>query len=377
MLFAVPQRARVWLPVLALVSALPASTRAAPPPVAPDELAARTLVYRWLRAQNEGDFAAYRALYAPCFHGVRRSGGRMVVLDYEGWLRDRERMFKKKMKVTATDIRVTPLGTLARAAFVQGFSSGTYADRGRKVIYVAVIGGGLAIAQEELLESERLPPKTKQKAGQAERDRSASASHDEAECPTAKALPFTGTFRGEPGWFVLGETSADAKAIMARALELEAEGVEAHPISTNDFAGLKSGLYAIVHGAFATRAEAQALVEALRQRKIQAFARESGPLRGDRLVEIRGVAARNGQPGKWSLFVSLEDGGEGELTSAANGQFVTWMGVTGPLSIENLAEKPKEHDMNATASVCITLSPSTRGRVDVGRLDTTTWFCGQ
>ena len=78
---------------------------------------------------------------------------------------------------------------------------------------------------------------------------------------------------------------------------------------------MKSGLYAVVHGAFATRAEAQARVETLRERKIQACVKESGPLRGDRLVEIRGVATRNGKPGTWPLFVTLDDGGEGELTA--------------------------------------------------------------
>jgi ketosteroid isomerase-like protein len=344
---------------LALAPGSLPAPRADTSPATADEATVRALVARWLDAQNKGDFPAYRALYAPSFHGVRRSGGRTVVLDHEGWLRDRERMFKKRMKVSAADVRVAPAGKLARATFVQEFSSGTYGDRGRKMIDVALIGGVPAIAREELLESERL------------------ASRDEADCPTAKALPFTGTFRGEPGWFVLGETSADALAIAARALKLEAEGVEAHPIATTDFQGLKEGLYAIVHGAFATRAEAQALVETLRQRKIQAFAKESGPLRGSRLVEIRGVAARNGKPGKWPLFVSTDDGGEGGLTSAPNGQFVMWMGVTGKLRIENLAESPSGHDMRATGAVCINLPPSTRGRVDAGTLDTTTWFCGQ
>jgi hypothetical protein len=31
----------------------------------------------------------------------------------------------------------------------------------------------------------------------------------------------------------------------------------------------------------------------------------------------------------------------------------------------------------ALAEACFRLGPSTRGRVDVGTLDTTTWFCGQ
>ena len=368
MLFAVPHRARVWLPVLALLVASPASTPAAAPPAAPDELAVRTLVYRWLRAQNEGDFAAYRALYAPCFHGLRRSGDGAVVLDYEGWLRDRERMFKKKMKVNATDIRVAPVGTLARAAFVQEFSSGTYADRGRKVIYVAVIGGAPAIASEELLESERLPAKAGHKSVPAD---------DAVNCPTPKPLPFSGTFRGEPGWFVLGDASTDASVVAAKALKLEADGMEAHPIRTDEFEGLLAGLYTVVHGTFATRAEAQARVETLRARKIQTYVKESGARRGDRLVEIRGIATRNGKPGPWPLFVTLEDGGEGELTAAPDGQFVTWMSLMDKIKIENLAEMPAGHNMAIGGDVCFRLTPSIRGRIDVGTLEKTTWFCGR
>jgi ketosteroid isomerase-like protein len=360
--------ARVRVPTILLVLALgsPASGADGPAP-APDEAAVRALVTRWLEAQNKGDFAAYRALYAPSFHGVRRSGGRTVVLDYDGWLRDRERMFKKGMKVAASDLRVHPDRAFARVTFLQEFSSGTYADRGRKQIDVAVIAGGLAIAREELLESERLPAKAGQKGARPD---------DDADCPTAKASPFTGAFQGQPGWFVLGESAADAKAIAARALALEADGVEAHPIATTSFEGLKDGLYAVVHGAFVTRAEAQALVDRLKTRKIQAYVKESGPLRsGERLVEIRGIAMRNGKPGSAPLLLTVEDGGEGELTAAPNGQFVTWMSLTGKVRIENHAELPKEHNMTATGSVCLRLTPSTRGRIDVGTLDTTTWSC--
>ncbi len=145
---------------LVLAVAVPVAAAANRPRDPPDEAAVRALIGRWIDAQNKGDFAAYSALYTPSFHGVRRSLGRTVVLDYEGWLRDRGRMFKKPMKVTATDVQfahVAPASGLVRATFVQAFSSGSYADRGRKQIDVAVIGGTLVIAREELLESERLP----------------------------------------------------------------------------------------------------------------------------------------------------------------------------------------------------------------------------
>jgi ketosteroid isomerase-like protein len=372
---------RISAPALLVVLALAAGSPAAgadKPKDAPDDAAVRALIGRWLDAQNKGDFAAYRALYAPSFHGIRRSGGRTVVLDHPGWLRDRERMFKKPMKVAATDVRVERDGVFARARFVQEFSSGNYADRGRKQVDVAVIGGVPVIAREELLESERLPAGAKPGALPVDsKAAEAAAPRDDADCPPAKAAPFTGTFRGEPGWFVLGETSSDAKAIMASALKLEAASVEAHPLATASFGGLAPDLYAVVFGAFDTRAEAQALVDRLRQLKIKAFAKESGPLRGGRLVEIRGIATRNGKPGRWPVLISDETGGEGDITAAANGQFVFWMDMTGKLEIENAAPTPNEHDMRAPAKVCINLPASARGRIDVGTLDTTTWFCGR
>src|SRR5438105_2725239 len=54
---------------------------------------ALALVERWQAAQNKGDFAAYQALYATAFRGVRRSGARVSEFDRAGWLADRERMF--------------------------------------------------------------------------------------------------------------------------------------------------------------------------------------------------------------------------------------------------------------------------------------------
>jgi hypothetical protein len=370
-----PVRAFVTALLLALAFATPAASGADRPADVPDEAAVRELLARWLDAQNKGDFAAYRALYAPSFHGVRRSLGRTVVLDYPGWLRDRERMFKRPMKVTAIDVRITREAPFAHATFVQEFSSGSYADRGRKQIDFAVFAGGPAIAREELLESQRLPGKDGAGSG-ATADSNAAAARDEASCPTAKALPFTGTFHGEPGWLVIGDTSPDAAVIMARALKLEAAGVEAHPVATDSFESLTPALYSVVHGAFATQAEAQALVDKLRSKKIKAYAKESGPLRGGTpLVEIRGVATRNGTRGRWPLLVTVDDGSKMTLESAVNGQFVMWMVVAGNLDIENEAETPDKDNMRAPGGVCAHLTPATRGRVDVGVLDTASWFC--
>src|SRR3954452_8030704 len=80
---------------------------ATPVPAPSLEQRARDVLERWVQAQNRGDFAAYQALYAPGFSGVRRSGDKAVELDRAGWMRDRARMFKKKMRVRVDDLGVS------------------------------------------------------------------------------------------------------------------------------------------------------------------------------------------------------------------------------------------------------------------------------
>jgi ketosteroid isomerase-like protein len=119
-----------------------------------DSADARALIARWVEAQNQGDFAAYQSLYARTFTGVRRSGGRTVNLDREGWMRDRKRMFGKPMKVTVGDLQLSPAG----ATFTQTFESGRYQDSGKKQLAFAREEGGLRIAREEMLESKLAAP---------------------------------------------------------------------------------------------------------------------------------------------------------------------------------------------------------------------------
>ncbi len=56
---------------------------------------AKALFDRWLRAQNEGDFATYQSLFASRFGGVKRAGERVSRFSRDGWLSDRKRMFAK------------------------------------------------------------------------------------------------------------------------------------------------------------------------------------------------------------------------------------------------------------------------------------------
>ncbi|MCS6913691.1 MAG: nuclear transport factor 2 family protein [Myxococcales bacterium] len=147
---------------LALAQAQPAQT---PPPLAGaparpmlSEAEVRALLDRWLAAQNQGRFDLYQALYASRFYGVRRSGSRTVHLDRAGWLRDRARMFGKPMQVEVADLTVHPGSSSAQVRFTQSWASGSYRDVGPKVMVIVREAGGLRIAREELLRSERLAP---------------------------------------------------------------------------------------------------------------------------------------------------------------------------------------------------------------------------
>jgi hypothetical protein len=125
----------------------------APAPSLPTD-GVRALVQRWLAAQNDGDFDAYEPLYAERFYGVKRSGARTYRFDRAGWLRDRERMFGKKMTVSAgaIDINAGPAQAIVR--FQQTWASGAFKDVGLKQLVVVDESGELRIAREELLASE-------------------------------------------------------------------------------------------------------------------------------------------------------------------------------------------------------------------------------
>jgi hypothetical protein len=137
-------------PSVAVAAAGPEAKRAA---------AARGLVSRWLATQNAADFATYSALYAPRFQGVRRSGERTVRLDRAGWLRDRQRMFRKAQRVSVAEVQVEPGSPEAiDVGFTQFYRSGSYEDEGPKHLrLVAGPDGALRIASEELLFSRRRP----------------------------------------------------------------------------------------------------------------------------------------------------------------------------------------------------------------------------
>ena len=76
----------------------------APEPI--DSAKVEALVKDWVKAQNDGDFDAYKASYADKFYGIKRVGPKTYKYDHDGWVKDRARMFKKKMQVIADDIDI-------------------------------------------------------------------------------------------------------------------------------------------------------------------------------------------------------------------------------------------------------------------------------
>ncbi len=84
----------------------PGQTRVEKKPTLLPRQAVKELIDRWLAAQNQGDFAAYSALYGDEFSGVRRSGKKTVRLDRGGWLSDRQRMFKRPMTVAVSNLEI-------------------------------------------------------------------------------------------------------------------------------------------------------------------------------------------------------------------------------------------------------------------------------
>lgn len=128
----------------------------APKPAQPaiEDAQAQALLQSWLDAQNKGDLEAYTNLYAARFTGVRRVGERASTFDRDGWIKDRGRMFKKLMKVEATNTRITATAQSAVITFEQTWESGGYRDVGPKQLIIVREGDALKIAREELLSSQ-------------------------------------------------------------------------------------------------------------------------------------------------------------------------------------------------------------------------------
>src|SRR6478736_7066194 len=101
-----------------------------------DSTSGRQLVERWVRAQNEHDFTAYSALYAPRFSGTKRVGSYSKRFDRASWLRDRQPMFRDGVVVQATELQLSGTPSAVRVVFTQDFAAPGFHDRGSKELFL-------------------------------------------------------------------------------------------------------------------------------------------------------------------------------------------------------------------------------------------------
>src|SRR5512138_2684230 len=120
---------KLFVASLLAVSLMASPARAAEAAAAPD---VNAFLAEWLQTQNQGRFKDYAALYAKKFQGIKRSGLRVKKMGHDVWLRDREKMFRKPMKVAALDVETTVVGHTATVRFTQQWESKSYKDTGPK-----------------------------------------------------------------------------------------------------------------------------------------------------------------------------------------------------------------------------------------------------
>lgn len=172
----------------------------APDLAAATEAEARTLVDAWLDSQNTGAFDAYAALYHPSrMTGVKRTAdGKAKTYDSAAWRADRKRMFAHPQTVVAEQVQVRtglsgarpqlPPG-VSEITFRQRWKSGTYADRGPKVMRLLHEQGRQWIVYEDMVQSAKgwEDPATDPGTGPCEEDPTLSprrAVRDDAQAIT-------------------------------------------------------------------------------------------------------------------------------------------------------------------------------------------------
>lgn len=107
----------------------------------------------WFEAQNTGEYSKYADMYSMKFVGIRRSGTSVLKMTHDAWLKDRYRMFKKKMSVTSGTPEIYISDKTAVVKFEQMWESQTYRDKGIKQLTLALEKKKIKIVREEMLSS--------------------------------------------------------------------------------------------------------------------------------------------------------------------------------------------------------------------------------
>ncbi len=116
-----------------------------------NETEVKGFLKKWLTAQNSGSYSNYAVMYSNSFSGIKRSGSSTSILNHDAWLKDRKKMFNKHMIVEAINPKINLSGSTATVIFEQTWESGTYKDKGNKVLNLAFENGTLKIIREEML----------------------------------------------------------------------------------------------------------------------------------------------------------------------------------------------------------------------------------
>ena len=125
-----------------------------------DSAVAQRFIEHWLAVQNEHDFAAYGALYAPRFSGTKRVGNYSKRFDRKGWLSDREPMFRDGVLVKASELQLSGSAGAVRAVFTQDFVAPGFHDTGKKELFLLAQPSGFVISREQLLSSKLTEPES-------------------------------------------------------------------------------------------------------------------------------------------------------------------------------------------------------------------------
>lgn len=116
------------------------------------------LVEKWLAAQNRNDLAAYQALYAADFVGIKNVSGQTLRVDRATWLRERAKVFSEAQHVAVQDLKAAPVLSGWSLTFTQVYESKNYKNIGSKQLELKSSDTGLLINREELVTSLRVLP---------------------------------------------------------------------------------------------------------------------------------------------------------------------------------------------------------------------------